>query len=221
MADLFQNKYRIQTARLQSHDYGEPGRYFITINTKKGKHYFGEISPVQPPCLAALPPCLAAPNGCMAAPPNPQHVDQSRKGNSFLKQMILTEIGKIAEAEWHRTPELRPEMNIQLGEFIVMPNHIHGIIIIGNRRDAMHSGTDAMHRVSAAAAANRSAKFGPQSNNIASIIRGYKSAVTTYARKNNIEFNWHTRFHDHIIRTEMEYRLISNYIRNNPSKWQS
>ena len=195
MADLFKNKYRIQTARLKSHDYGEEGRYFITINTKKGKHYFGEIISVQPPCLAALSPCLAAPT-------NPQHADQTQKGNLFLKQMNLTEIGKIAEAEWLRTPELRPEMNLQLGEFIVMPNHIHGIIIIGP----------------GAAAANSGVKFGPQSQNIASIIRGYKSAVTTYARKNNIEFNWHARFHDHIIRNEMEFQLISNYIRNNPSK---
>ena len=129
--------------------------------------------------------------------------------------MNLTEIGKIAEAEWHRTPEIRPEMNLQLGEFIVMPNHIHGIIILGDRTDAMHrgsdsemnldsDGTDAMHRFSTAAIGG--ASFGPQSQNIASIIRGYKSAVTTYARKNNIEFNWHTRFHDHIIRTEMEYQ---------------
>jgi transposase len=61
--------------------------------------------------------------------------------------------------------------------------------------------------------------FAPQSKNLASIMRGYKSAVTTYARKNNIKFEWHVRYHDHIIRNEAEYLRISNYIKNNPSKW--
>ncbi|MEO7990541.1 MAG: transposase, partial [Chryseolinea sp.] len=63
-------------------------------------------------------------------------------------------------------------------------------------------------------------QFAPQSKNLASIIRGYKSAVTTYARKNNIPFNWQSRFHDHIIRSADEYYRISNYIVNNPAQWQ-
>jgi putative transposase len=61
--------------------------------------------------------------------------------------------------------------------------------------------------------------FAPQSKNLSSIIRGYKSAVTIYARKNNIDFNWQPRFHDHIIRTMDDYYKISNYIINNPAKW--
>lgn len=56
-----------------------------------------------------------------------------------------TEIGKIAHSEWYKTIELRPDMNLELGEFVVMPNHIHGIIIIGknqyNGKSAMHSGS--------------------------------------------------------------------------------
>jgi putative transposase len=62
-------------------------------------------------------------------------------------------------------------------------------------------------------------QFAPQSKNIASIIRGYKSAVITYARKNNIHFDWQSRFHDHIIRSMDEYYRIANYIVNNPAKW--
>jgi putative transposase len=61
-------------------------------------------------------------------------------------------------------------------------------------------------------------QFAPQSKNLSSIIRGYKSAVTTYARKNGIEFDWQPRFHDHIIRSMDDY---SNYIINNPVKWQA
>jgi hypothetical protein len=63
-------------------------------------------------------------------------------------------------------------------------------------------------------------QFAPQSKNLSSIIRGYKSAVTTYARKNRIEFDWQPRFHDHIIRSIDDYHRISNYIINNPAKWE-
>ena len=59
-------------------------------------------------------------------------------------------------------------------------------------------------------------KFGPQSKNLGSIIRGYKSAVTTYARKNNIDFHWQDRFHDHKIRSPADFMRISDYIKNNP-----
>lgn len=122
-------------------------------------------------------------------------------------QTHLTEIGQIAHSEWHKTNELRPDMNLELGEFVVMPNHIHGIVIIGtNEYNSGDTNTEYKNQ------------FAPQSKNLSSIIRGYKSAVTTYARKNNIEFEWQTRFHDHIIRTMDDYHRISNYIINNPAK---
>ena len=54
-------------------------------------------------------------------------------------EMRLSEIGHIAEQEWIKTFDMRPDMNIQMGEFVVMPNHFHAIIIIGeneyNQRD--------------------------------------------------------------------------------------
>jgi len=209
MTDLFKNKYRIPSTRLQTFNYASQGMYFVTICTKFMQHYFGKIMTDSKTNKARLDP---------------------------------TEIGKIAESEWYKSLELRPEMNLDIGEFIVMPNHIHGIIIIGknefnsggnigelhwnselNRNAESHCSTDAMHRVSTQSASpTQSASqnaFAPQSKNLASIMRGYKSAVTTYARKNNIRFEWHVRYHDHIIRNEEEYLRISNYIRNNPSKW--
>ena len=45
-------------------------------------------------------------------------------------EMHLNEIGKFTEQEWIKTPELRPDMNLELGEFVVMPNHFHGIVNI-------------------------------------------------------------------------------------------
>ncbi len=63
--------------------------------------------------------------------------------------------------------------------------------------------------------------FAPQSKNIASIIRGFKSAVTTQARKmGNLEFNFQSRFHDHIVRNFESFDRIQKYIQNNPKKWE-
>ena len=123
--------------------------------------------------------------------------------------LIHSEIGKIVAAEWVKSPEIRPDMNLELGEFVVMPDHFHGIIFIGGR--------DAMHRVSTGDIYKN--EFGPQSKNLSSIIRGFKSAVTVQARKINPEFGWQARFHDHIIRNSKSYDVISQYIIDNPKKW--
>jgi hypothetical protein len=57
-------------------------------------------------------------------------------------EMLYNEIGQIAAEEWVKSPEMRPDMNLSLGDFVVMPNHFHGILVIGkneyNGRDAMH-----------------------------------------------------------------------------------
>ncbi|MEQ9440067.1 MAG: transposase, partial [Cyclobacteriaceae bacterium] len=77
----------------------------------------------------------------------------------------------------------------------------------------------AMHRDSTTTNTNNT--FGPQSKNLASIIRGFKSAVTTRARKmGNPHFAWQSRYHDHIIRHGVSFRRISQYIRNNPLQWK-
>lgn len=62
-------------------------------------------------------------------------------------------------------------------------------------------------------------KFGPQSQNLASIIRGFKIGVTKNARVINQDFSWQPRYHDHIIRNQRSYDRISEYIQNNPSTW--
>jgi putative transposase len=62
-------------------------------------------------------------------------------------------------------------------------------------------------------------KFGSQSHNLASVIRGFKSAVTIQARKIQPGFAWQPRFHDHIIRNEKSFINIQNYIAANPLNW--
>jgi len=147
-------------------------------------------------------------------------------GEIINQKMNLSVLGKIVEQQWIKTIDIRPDMNLSLGEFIVMPNHFHGIIFIGENEynggtDAMRRRRDAMHGVSTTTTETTTGnKFGPQSKNLASIVRGFKSAVTTWARKHHITFNWQSRYHDHIIRNTTEYNRIANYILNNPANWQ-
>ena len=124
---------------------------------------------------------------------------------------------------------MRPDINLQMGEFVVMPNHFHAIIIIGEneynhknqRNDDVRCTdarcTDAMHCVSTTN--NIKNRFGPQSKNLASIIRGFKIGVTTHARKIDPDFAWQRLFHDHIIRDGQSFKRIQTYINENSTKW--
>ncbi|MBK6263684.1 hypothetical protein JKA74_01450 [Marivirga sp. S37H4] len=196
MPDKFRNKYRVESARLQNWDYGSNAKYFVTICTKNRECFYGYV----------------------------------RNG-----EMILNDLGKIVETEWEKTFELRPDMNLYMGEYIVMPNHFHGIIGIGeNEYNTLGTdrgtirGRDAMNCVSTVTTTTDNNprtnppknQFGPQSKNLGSIIRGFKSAVTVNAKLINPDFGWQGRFHDHIIRDKKSFHRISEYIKNNPRNWR-
>ncbi len=184
MAEKYQNKYRSESARLQSWDYRWAGAYFITICTHNREHYFGEIV-----------------NG----------------------KMILSNAGVLANVFWYEIKN--HSKNVTLGEFVVMPDHMHGILILG---DSMDDGIDRIvgtrHALSQPSQSEKpigQQRFqNPGKNSISSIIGGYKSAVTKHANRLEIPFRWQTRFHDHIIRDQKSFDNISNYIRNNPAKWE-
>ncbi len=89
--ELYKNKYRVQSARLQSWDYSSSGEYFITICAKNHRHYFGEIK-----------------NG----------------------KMILSNVGVIADILWYEIKN--HAKNVELDAFVVMPNHIHGILVLNS-----------------------------------------------------------------------------------------
>ena len=200
MTEKYKNKYRIQSARLQHWDYGWNASYFVTICTHNHEHYFGGI------------------------------VDD---------EMVLSDIGKIAWRFWGEIPNHFPF--VILNAYVVMPNHLHGIIIIDKTDDGRNDGNNMdsvtvetqntqtpvdMQNVETQNFASLQQpvdqpqnKFGPQSQNLASIIRGYKTGVKKYATMNNINFTWQPRFHDHIIRNNKSYITIQEYIINNPAKW--
>ncbi len=136
-------------------------------------------------------------------------------------EMRLSEIGKIVENEWVKTFEMRPDMCLQMDEYVIMPNHFHAIILIGeNQYNAKRK--DAMHCVSTTKTINPTEsknKFGPQTKNLASIMRGFKSGVSINACRICANFAWQPRFYDHIIRDDDAFRRIRNYINENPLKW--
>ena len=252
MTLLFRNKYRIPSARDPNHDYGSEGIYFITICIEKGKKVLSRI------------------------------ID---------KKVVLTKMGEIVNEEWLKTPSIRPNMNIILDEYCIMPNHFHGIIIFGPKicKDAMHrvsttapnnnnNGKDAMHRLSTSTTNNNNngkdamhcpststpnnnnngkdamhcvstsvpnnnnngkdamhcvsttvtqnnhggpSTYGPQRNNLGSVMRGFKSSCTKRIKiEIQCKFMWQERYYDIIIRNSKSYRAVQQYIINNPKKWK-
>jgi REP element-mobilizing transposase RayT len=136
-------------------------------------------------------------------------------GNIINAEMQLSEIGKIVKSEWLKTFKMRPDMNLIMDEYIIMPNHFHAIIIIGNNKYNSDTNTnpDTINTTKN--------KFGPQSKNLASVIRGFKIGVTKNARQINPGFAWQSRYHDHIIRNDKSFKRIQDYIINNPKNWDN
>ena len=134
----------------------------------------------------------------------------------------LTPLGLAAIECWLAIPKHFPF--VELDEFCIMPNHVHGIIVISseaavetqNFASLQHGNTQ---NFASLQHGNTENKFGPQSKNLASIVRGFKIGVTKFARENDLPFAWQPRYHDRIIRDEQELFAVRTYIRNNPLEW--
>lgn len=129
-------------------------------------------------------------------------------------QMRVNGFGQVVEEEWLQTAVLRPM--VQLDAFVVMPNHIHGIIfiegdVVGTRR-----------AVSLQRAYRPEGFSRPISGSLSTIIRSFKSAVT---KRINLMHGtpgaliWQGRFHDHIVRHDKALNAIREYILFNPERW--
>ena len=133
--------------------------------------------------------------------------------------MEYSPLGQAAEDCWSAIPEHFPF--VILDEFVIMPNHVHGILII-DKPDAptpMQTAPVETQNIASLRQQWTGNKFGPQSQNLASIVRGYKIGVTKFSRLNGIPFTWQARYHDRVIRNAAEYSHISQYIQQNPQKW--
>ena len=139
----------------------------------------------------------------------------------------LSPLGILAQKCWMEIPE--HFMGIELGVFVIMPNHIHGIITISADENTKISCRGTVYpsfiRACRAPTIHNSIneQFGkPVSGSIPTIIRAYKSAVTCTNNKQNGTPGAPVRqrnYYEHIIETEKEYLTIEAYIENNPANW--
>ena len=124
-------------------------------------------------------------------------------------KIVLSKIGEIADRCRQEIPKHFPD--VELDEYVIMPNHVHGIIIIENHIVGVQNFEPLQ---------NKFQHIIPRS--LGSIIRGFKIGVTKYCRNNNYaDVIWQRNFYDRIIRNERSLNRIREYICNNPLQWAS
>ena len=122
-------------------------------------------------------------------------------GEILNYDIILSDVGKIVEKFWREIPS--HYTHVEIDEFVVMPNHLHGIIVIKTTDEAdMAAG-------------------GHRYTNLSTIVGSFKNITSKLIHKSGcLEFAWQKSFYDHVIRKDESLDEIRSYIRNNPLKWE-
>jgi REP element-mobilizing transposase RayT len=153
-------------------------------------------------------------------------------GRTENEKVFLNNFGLIARDEWLKASQIRT--NVQLDAFIIMPDHVHGIIkilptvgAIGSiahiyKRDIIDKGGNQFFNKINDPFSHKKFSINPQKslkpNSLGSIISQYKSLVTKKIRKMGIpEFRWQRNYYDRIIRSKPELIAIRKHIKDNPS----
>jgi len=118
-------------------------------------------------------------------------------------QIILSDAGLIAETEMRSIP--RHYENVIVDRYVVMPNHVHAIIVIGG----VHAYSPVETRLAAS----------PTHGQLPSIVGGYKAGVSRICHAHGLGFAWQARFHDHILRSNASVDAVRDYIDHNPQNW--
>lgn len=186
-------KHHRRSIRLKGYDYGREGFYFITLCIEKKQHIFGEIKDDVP---------------------------------------HLNIFGKIAEEEWLKTSEIRN--NIRLHEFVIMPDHFHAIIEITHSKttenkllelNAFKSPSQtigAIIRGFKGATTKRIKEILYQEREESILDSSLSTGELQFTRTTSIKSLdlsksiWQRNYYEIIIRDELSYLNISNYIKNNP-----
>ncbi|GCL56175.1 hypothetical protein NIES3806_35340 [Microcystis aeruginosa NIES-3806] len=142
---------------------------------------------------------------------------QSWFGEIKNGQIYLNQLGKIVADEWLKTCKIRP--NFKLDEWVIMPNHFHGIVIINDYSgdDQSLGARDAPLDLGA-----RDAPLQQKPNSLSSCIAGFKSAVTkriNLLRQNTDTPIWQRNYYESILRDEKYLAVVREYIINNPKNW--
>jgi putative transposase len=136
-------------------------------------------------------------------------------GNIVNEKMQLNALGIIADECWRAIPEHFP--NIELGTYAVMPNHVHGIIVIYDDKNRMATNSSPS---GGARPASPLSPHGAKPKSIGAIVGSFKSAVTRrIGRELNTTGIWQRNYYEHVIRNHDEWDRIQRYIEANPSMW--
>ena len=138
----------------------------------------------------------------------------------------LTRSGCVAAREWQRAPMVRSY--VRLDAWVVMPDHVHGLIGITTESPVYTDGDLADPDAVDSSRRNESTEvmestpndeFRLHAHSLGAIIGQYKSVCTKQIRRHGrSEFEWQSRFYDKIIRTRREFRAVRRYIRAHPDK---
>jgi REP element-mobilizing transposase RayT len=172
-----------RSIRLKEYDYSGTGAYFVTLCTWQRECLFGEI-------------CLPVGAGSKPALESEQ------------PSMIMNEFGKMIEFTWHDLPN--HTRNIRLDTFIIMPNHIHGIVVIEDRAGLVRAGYE-----------RAGLEPAPTLSEIVRQFKTFSSRRINKQRDNPGCPVWQRNYHERVIRDEKELSAIRAYIENNPRKWDS
>jgi REP element-mobilizing transposase RayT len=126
--------------------------------------------------------------------------------------MNLSLLGDYAQQCWREIPS--HHKNIDIDEFIIMPNHVHGIIVISGpeRLPELRMPGDIVRTPALS-------EVHPESGSLGAVVGSFKSAVTRWCREQRMMFGWQPRFHDRIIRGGNALKAVREYIWDNPKNW--
>ena len=188
-----------QSIRLKDFDYSSEGAYFITICAEKQQCIFASAIRRGDPCG------------------HPNLYDEH--------EIELTELGEICENTFY---DIEVRYNIFISKYVIMPNHIHFILIISNENtqssnlSEMRRGDDPCGCPESDEDTRATARVAPT---VGSIVGGYKSLVANVwlkkCKENNISMGkiWERNYYEHIIRDDQDYQIKWNYIDTNPINW--
>jgi REP element-mobilizing transposase RayT len=197
-------KHHRKSVRLKGYDYASEGLYFITIVCQNKRQLFGYVE---------------------------------------NEELIFNDAGKHANQCWLDIPNYFPNINLHAHQ--IMPNHMHGIIEITYQDSSVRAKNishpnktgknisiqiDSLDSLDSLDSNIRAKSVSPLPRSpvktVGSVVRGFKTGVTMWFRLNHADKYpigtpiWQRSFHDHIIRDDSAYQNISNYILNNPKKWE-
>ena len=218
---LFNNKYRIETTRKPDWDYSNEGFYFITICTKDRTNYFGEIAEgkmnlnslgkIAEQCLIDIP----------------KHFPHTRLDEYIVMpnhvHFIIEIIENVNKKNTNVVGAVGAGDAMDVGDAMDAGDNVETQNFASLHYPHYPRPSSSLLSPSSSLSTDKSSKnkFGPQSKNLASIVRGYKIGVKKWATENNINFFWQSRFYDVIIKNEKSLNNIRYYIKQNPLNWYS